>query len=179
MSEFDLAVAVRRRPCRMIDDRSRRQAGQEHRSGPSAGHSAIVLIAVATAAMIDATLAAVAAAATGLAVGIVVAAIVAVAAETSTDQALHKLVQTPRSPRDFGQESQTRHDRVWGPSAGANSAESAGGPCLAASTDVASPGAWVDSASSVQMPKQIETAGGDPRKQGRQPSLSIALAHHI
>jgi hypothetical protein len=87
----------------MIDDRSRRQAGQEHRSGPSAGHSAIVLIAVATAAMIDATLAAVAAAATGLAVGIVFAAIVAVAAETSTDRALHKLVQTPRSPRDFGQ----------------------------------------------------------------------------
>jgi hypothetical protein len=133
--------------------------------------------------MIDATLAAVAAAATGLAVGIVVAAIVAVAAETSTDQALHKLVQTPRSPRDFGQESRAYQDRVWGPSAGANSAdcqshaESADGQCLAASTDVVGPGAWGDSASSVQMPKQIETAGRDPRQQGRQPS-SIALAHH-
>ena len=76
----------------MIDYRC--QAGQEHRSGPSAGHSAIALIAVATAAKIDAALAAVAA---------VVAATVAVAAETSTDRALHKLVQTPRSPRDFGQ----------------------------------------------------------------------------
>ena len=104
MSEFDLAVAVRRRPCRVIDDRSRRQAGQEHRSGPfSAGHSAIALSAVATAAVIDVAPAAVAAAATGLAVGIVVAAIVAaVAAETSTDQALHKSVQTPRSSRDLG-----------------------------------------------------------------------------
>ena len=166
----------------MIDDRSRRQAGQEHRSGPSAGHSAIVLIAVATAAMIDATFAAVAAAATGLAVGIVFAAIVAVAAETSTDQALHKLVQTPRSPRDFGQESRAYQDRVWGPSAGANSAdcqshaESADGQCLAASTDVVGPGAWGDSASSVQMLKQIGTAGRDPRQQGRQ-SSSMALAH--
>ena len=94
----------------MIDDRC--QAGQEHRSGPSAGLSAIVLIAVATAAVIDAPLAA-------------VAAVVVVAAETSTDQALHKLVQTPRSLRDFGQEYWACHDRVWGPSAGTNSAESA------------------------------------------------------
>jgi F0F1-type ATP synthase membrane subunit c/vacuolar-type H+-ATPase subunit K len=132
----------------MIEDPLQRQAGQKQRSGPfSAGHSAIALSAVATAAMIDAALAAVAAAATGLAVGIVVAAIVAVAAETSTDQALHKLVQTPRSSRDFGQESRTDHDHVWGPRAGAHSvdcqsdAESADEQCLAASTDVVDPDA--------------------------------------
>ena len=133
------AVDHRRPCCRMIEDSLQRQAGQEQRSGPfSAGHSAIALNAVATAAMIDAALAAVAAAATGLAVGIVVA-------ETSTDQALHKLVQTPRSPHDFGQESQTYQDHAWGPSAGAYSvdchsnAESADEPCLAASTDVVDP----------------------------------------
>jgi hypothetical protein len=168
--EFDLAVAVRRRPCRVIDDRSRRQAGQEHRSGPfSAGHSAIVLVAVATAAMIDATLAAVAAAATGLAVGIVVA-------ETSTDQALHKLVQTPRSPHDFGQESRADQDRVWGPRAGANSADSTS-DAVSADDDhcTRSMSAWVS-----QMSMQIETADGAPRKLGqRSPSRALALRTQI
>jgi hypothetical protein len=57
------------------------------------------------------------------------------------------LVQTPRSSRDFGQESRTDHDHVWGPRAGAHSvdcqsnAESADEQCLAASTDVVDPDA--------------------------------------
>ena len=72
---------------------------------------------------------------------------------------------------------------MWGPRAGAHSvdcqsnAESADEQCLAASTDVVDPDARSDSASGTQMPKQIETAGRDPRKLERQPS-SLALAHH-